>query len=143
MSIRYICKPELKLAVVVWDGVVTWDDWHAHLRRMFTDPVYAPIQSQFTDLRFSSISPTISNDQIQMMVDLIVDMRKKISLMKLAIVAGNDWDKPKLVEIALQPLSINSIVFNDLVTACLWLGVDVVKIGRDIQNIRLALRQDM
>jgi hypothetical protein len=142
MRIDYICKPNLKLAIAVWDGSVTWDNWQAHLHRMFSDPAYAPMQIQITDLRFSSINPTISNDEIQAMRNLLADQRERISLNKVAIVAGDDWSKPKLAEFALQTISVNSIVFNDLNTACLWLGVNVVEVGQDIEQIRIKLRQN-
>jgi hypothetical protein len=108
---------------------------------MLIDPDYAPMQAQINDLRYSSISPTISNDQIQAMVDLIDSHRKNISLSKLAIVAGNEWNKLQLAALGLKNISINPIVFNDLETACLWLGFDVEEVGKDIQQLRLKLRQ--
>ena len=57
-----------------------------------------------------------------------------------AIVAGADWDKPKLVEHLIEPLEVRPIVFTNLITACTWLDLDVVDIGREIQQIRLKLR---
>ena len=142
MGIDYICKPDLKLAVVAWDGNITWDYWQEHLRRIFSDPAYAPMQMQISDLRFSSISPTISNDEIQAMRDLLADQRERLSLKKIAMVAGDDWRKLKLAEFALHTISINSIVFNDLNTACLWLGVNVVEVGQEIKRLRIKLRQN-
>jgi hypothetical protein len=142
MSIGYICKPNLKLVIAVWDGIVTWDIWREHLQRMFSDPAYAPMEIQITDLRFSTISPTIAEDQIQIMKELLTSQREKVSLKKVAIVAGDEWNIPKLGEFALQTIFINSIVFNDLTTACLWLGADVVEVGEDIKQIRIKLRQN-
>ena len=141
MGIAYVCKPNRKLAVVVWDGLVTAEAWREHLQRMLIDPDYAPMQSQITDLRYSSISPTISDDQIRAMVDRIDSQRKNISLSKFAIVAGSEWNKPQQVAVGLQSISITPIVFNDLNTACLWLGVDLLEVDKDIQQIRLELRQ--
>jgi hypothetical protein len=141
MGIAYVCKPNRKLAVVVWDGLVTSDAWREHLQRMLIDPNYAPMQSQITDLRYSSISPTISDDQIKAMVDLMESQRKNISLSKFAIVAGSEWNKPQLAAFGLKSISVNPIVFNDLETACLWLGVDGEEVGKDIQQLRLKLRQ--
>lgn len=142
MSIDYVCKPNLKLAIVVWDGLITWDIWQEHLHRIFSDPAYAPMQMQISDLRFSSINPTIANDEIKTMKDLFADQRERVSLKKVAMVAGDEWNKLKLAEFALQTLSVSSIVFNDLVTACLWLGVDVLEVGQEIQQIRIKLRQN-
>ena len=54
--------------------------------------------------------------------------------------AGADWEKPKLVEHLIEPLQVRPIVFTNLVTAFTWLDLDVVDIGREIQQIRLKLR---
>lgn len=142
MGIDYLCKPNLKLAIVVWDGSVNWNYWQEHLHRIFSDPAYAPMQMQITDLRFSSIGPTIADDEIHAMRDLLADQRERLSLKKIAIVAGDEWRKLKLAEFVLQTISVNSIVFNDLSTACVWLGVNVVEVGQDIKQLRIKLRQN-
>ena len=142
MSIGYVCKPNLKLAIAVWDGIITWDIWQEHLHRLLSDPAYTSMQMQISDLRFSSINPTIAGDQIQTMKELFAGQSERLTMKKIAIVAGDEWSKPKLAEFALQAISINSIVFNDLVTACLWLGVDVVEVGQEIKQIRIKLRDN-
>ena len=107
---------------------------------MLLDPDYAPMKLQITDLRFASLKPMADKDQIQGMLASAAALREKVSLTKLAMVAGSEWDRPKVAELALKSLSVDSIVFNDPVTACVWLGVDAVEVGRDIQRIRLGLR---
>ena len=125
MGIGYVCKPNLKLAIVVWGGTVTWDDWRDHLQKMLLDPDYASMKLQITDLRFASIKATAEKDQIQGMLASAAALRQKVSLTKLAMVAGGEWGKPKIAELALKSLSVDSIVFNDPVTACVWLGVEL------------------
>lgn len=142
MGIGYICKSNLKLAVVVWDGIVAWDDWQKHLQRMFTDPAYAPMKIQITDLHYVSISTTISKEQIQVMTDMLTRQRESLSLEKIAIIAGDEWDKSQLVQIALRDISVNSIVFNELATACLWLGVNASEVEQDIKQVLMKLRQN-
>ena len=137
MGIAYGCKPNLKLALVVWDGLITWDEWRQHLQRMLVDPDYAPMQSQITDLRYSTISPSISNKEIQAMIDMVADQRENLSLKRVAIVAGDEWSKPKQTEVGLRSLSITPIVFNDLTLACEWLGLQEVEISKDLQQIRI------
>jgi hypothetical protein len=75
------------------------------------------------------------------MTKLLAAQRGKVSLIKVAIVAGNEWDKPKLVEFALHAISVNSIVFNDLATACIWLGVNAEQVGAVTEELRRRLRQ--
>src|SRR5271157_271290 len=134
MGIGYICKSNLKLAVVVWDGIVACDDWQKHLQRMFSDPAYASMQIQITDLHYVSSSPTISREQIQVMTDMFTRQRESLSLEKVALIAGDEWDKSQLVQIALRDISVNSIVFNELATACLWLGVKLSEAEQDIKQ---------
>ncbi len=140
MGIGYVCKPNLKLAIVVWGGTVALDDWRVHLQSMLQDPDYVPMKIQITDMRFASIKPDITKDQIQSVFASVAALLKIASLTKLAMVAGSEWDKSKGAELALKSLSVDSIVFNDPVTACVWLGVDAVEVGRDIQQIRLGFR---
>ena len=106
MGIAYSCKPNLKLALVVWDGPVTWTQWREHLERMLIDPDYGPMQIQITDLRYSTISPDISDAEIKSMIDMVADQRENLSLKRVAIVSGGEWSKPQLVEVGLKSLSI-------------------------------------
>jgi hypothetical protein len=141
MGIAYVCKPDRKLALVVWDGVVTWDDWWQHLPRMLSDPDFAAMEIQLTDLRYAAISPTISKDQIQTMVDLLRAQREHLSLRKVAIVAGDQWEKPKLAALGFESVSVAAIVFNELTASCQWLGVDAAAVAADIEELRPKLRE--
>jgi len=143
MSIGYICKPNERIAIIVWDGLVTLDQWRNHVDKMFADPAYVSLKLQLSDLRFSIFDGSITDEKIREVVDHIGTRQKMFSLSKLAMVAGTDWAKTKLAESLIQMLSITPIVFADLHTACRWLGLDVVNIGRDIQQIRVQLRQEL
>ena len=140
MGIAYLCKPDRKLAVVVWDGIVTWDVWREHLERMFMDTAWAPMEAQISDMRHSTADQTITITQIQEMVALLAAQRQRVALKKVAILAGSDWEKPKEAEGTLPSVSVLPIVFNDLSTACVWLGADVGEVERDVQQLRLKLR---
>lgn len=93
---------------------------------------------QLTDLRSCTIDPAIPNSAILRAVSFLARRRQQISQKKLAIVAGADWEKPKLIE----PLQVRPIVFTNLMTACAWLDLDVTETGREIQQIRLNLRSN-
>ena len=127
--------------IVVWDGLVDLAQWQAHVPRMLSDPQYVPAAAQLTDLRFSSIDESIGEDDIRRMTDYFATQHSKLEGKRLAIVAGGEWEKPKQVELSLKSQMVQTIVFNDLVTACVWLGTDVVEAGREIQQLRLKLRR--
>lgn len=141
MSIGYICKPNVSLAICVWDGVVTWDDWQKNMLRLFNDPDYFSIQQQIVDLRFSSIDSSITVQKLRQMSDFMVSHRQDFSLRKLALVAGEEWAKLKDFESAVKTASVDAIVFNDVLTACRWLGADAADVEATIGQIRLKLRQ--
>jgi len=140
MSIGYVCKPEQQLVIAVWDGTINLAQWRDHLRRMFADPDYALVKYQLTDLRFSEIDSSVKGLDIKRVVNFMATQPDKIAGKKIAIVAGNEWERPKQAESLLEAVSVHPIVFTDLVTACLWLGADVVEIGNIIKEIRLKLR---
>ena len=141
MAIDYVCKTDRRLVVVVWDQRVTLDQWRAHLERMFADPGYARADAQLTDMRFSSLDASITEMEIHRTVDTYIAERGLMARKRLAIVAGPDWDKAKLVERLIEPLNVRPIVFTNLITACTWLSLDVVEIGNALKEMRLKLRQ--
>ena len=141
MGIAYVCKPDRKLAVVVWDGWLPGRTGGSHYPRMLSDLDFAAMQTQISDLRYASISAAISNDKYQAMVDLLASEREHLSLRKIAIVAGTEWAKPKLAVAGMESVSVAAIVFNELTAACLWLGVDPVAAAADIEELRSNLRQ--
>ena len=141
MSIGYVCKPEKQLVIVVWDGTINLDQWREHLRRLLADSDYALLKYQLTDLRFSEIDPSVQGLDIQRTVDFMAAQPDRLAGKKIAIVAGNEWERPKQAESLLEKLSVQPIVFNDLVTACLWLGADVVEVGNTIKRVRQILRR--
>ena len=142
MAIDYVYKPDRQLVIVVWDGTIKAGQWRAHLIRIFADPNFRRAEMQLTDLRSCTIDPAIPNSAILRAVRFLARRRQQISQKKLAIVAGADWEKPKLVEHLIEPLEVRPIVFTNLITACTWLDLDVVDIGHEIQQIRLKLRHN-
>jgi hypothetical protein len=142
MAIDYVCMTEKRLVLVVWDQRVTVDQWRAHLQRMFADPCYARADAQLADLRYSTIDASVTEMEIHRIVDTtFVAERNLLAHKRLAIVAGPDWEKPKLVEQLIEPLNVRPIVFTNLVTACTWLSLEVVEIGNALKEMRLNLRQ--
>jgi hypothetical protein len=142
MAIDYVYKPDRRLVIVVWDGTIKTGQWRKHLIRIFADANFRRAEMQLTDLRSSIIDPAVTNNTILRAVSFLAGQREHISQKKLAIVAGADWEKPKLVERLIEPLQVRPIVFTNLMTACAWLDLDVIETGREIQQLRLKLRSN-
>ena len=76
------------------------------------------------------------------MIDLTASHRGRLSIARVAIVAGDDWERPRLAEAALKSISVTAIVFNDLTTACTWLGIDAAEAAADMERTRIKLRPE-
>ncbi len=140
MGIAYTCIPRLSLSVVVWHGRIERDELFLHLQGMLADPDFQAMQRHLSDQRFSIIASSITLKQVWRIVDLLRSRRKNLSLRKFALVAGTEWDLLKQFEAAVLSVGVNAIVFNDLDRACVWLNVDAVEIGAELEKLRRKLR---
>ncbi len=142
MGIAYFCERNKDPVIVVWDGTVNLEQWQIHLRRMLADSSYALARSQVSDLRYSVLDSSITEDTIRSTVELLAGQTDVIRGKRIAIIAGAQWEQAKNAELHLLRLAVDPIVFTDLVHACWWLGVDEVRVGSEIKRVRLALRGD-
>ncbi len=143
MAIDYTYAATNRLIVVAWDQNVSLQEWQAHLERMFVDPNYSQADYQLVDMRFAIIGPSITEAQIRRIVAEVESKSRLIIHKKLAIVAGSDWDKIKLFEKLIEPYGVRPVVFTNLLTACTWIGADVIEVGEEVKRMRLGLRENV
>ena len=123
---------------IVWDGKVTATDWRAHLGAMFEDPEWPVGPRNLTDLRSADISTITASDR-ESIVEMYVPHLDKLRGMKSAAVAGDNFGPSSDFESQNQPPGLSLIVFNDLLNACTWLGVDKATAQATIAELRLEL----
>lgn len=117
MGVAYDFTNELGIALQVWLGMVTLEEWRAHVRRQLSDPHYPPPgKRSLADLRFARLDPAVGRPEIQQIVTLYAQHRDKV--------AGEDFDRARVFERFIAQVSANAIVFDNFGTACLWLPVE-------------------
>ena len=124
---------------IVWDGVVTADDWRAHLREMFADPDWPVGSKNLTDLRTADVS-TITPEDRASIVTMYAPYADKVRGQKSAAVAGDNFDASREFEDQKEPAGLSLIVFNDLLNACTWLGIDKAVAQATVSELRQELR---
>jgi hypothetical protein len=140
MGIAYRIDTTLGLTTAVWDGVVTADDWRTHLLDLFADPDWPPCSLSLTDLRSADLSTITSADQTEVVAmygPRIDDVRGT----KSAAVAGDNFERSSEFESRKEPAGLRLIVFNDLLNACTWLGIDEAGAQATIDELRRELRE--
>lgn len=132
--------PRKALVISVWDGVVSFEDWKTNVRNLMADPDFSKTRMHLTDLRFGSSDGSVGENEIREMVDYIGRSDASAAGRKIAILGGDEFEKSRLFERLAEPLGINVIVFNELARACTWLGIDLKKTERQIEELRASLR---
>ncbi len=125
---------------IVWDGKVSVDDWRSHLREVFADADWPSGTRNLTDLRSADVS-TITPEDRASIVTMYAPHADKVRGMKSAAVAGDNFDVSRDFEDQKEPAGLSLIVFNDLVNACTWLGIDKPAAQATITELRRELRE--
>jgi hypothetical protein len=140
VGIAYRLDKAQGLMTIVWDGKVTADDWRAHLEAMFDDPEWPVGSRNLTDLRSADVSTITPEDRAQI-VTMYGPHADKVRGMKSAAVAGDNFDVSREFESEKEPAGMSLIVFNDLLNACTWLGVDKNVAQTTVTELRQEIRR--
>ena len=124
MSIVYQIEKEPGITYVVWDGVVTADQFLAHVQRLLADPDWPPAgRLHLTDLRTASIDASVDEAVLKKVADLYGQYPETANL-RAAIVAGAAFLRAGEFEKMTWRYPMFVFVFNTLNPACDWLGID-------------------
>jgi hypothetical protein len=140
MGIVYHVDKEEGITYVVWDGPVEAEQWLAHVQRLLSDPDWPAARGlHLTDLR-TGILDTAFDGSLLEEVATMFGSHAKISKVKTAIVAHEAFQKALLYERLVSRFEPFVIVFNDLGTACTWLGVNVEAASLALNALRTLAR---
>ena len=139
MGIAYRCDAASGCTYVVWDVEVTPDEWRSHFEAMSNDPAFPPGPRMLADLSTAGGAPGMSTDIVTEMATAWSERVARTGPMKLAIVPNGAWEKARQLERAIGDSGLTAIVFNDLVTACTWLGLQPALVGPIIEGLRAEL----
>jgi hypothetical protein len=134
MSIVY--RIDDGVAVVLWAGLVTADEWLAHVRHMVADPAWPPARGlHLSDLRSARIDASIDHAALSAGAALF-GAHDKIGDIRAAIVAGESFANARLFEDLIARQHGMAFAFNSLRPACDWLGVDPAAVEASLELLR-------
>jgi hypothetical protein len=141
MGIAYKIDPEAGVTYVVYDGIVTGEDFIAHTHRLIADPAWPPGRRlHLTDMTTQSAPHTLSPETIRSAADMWAPHTERIKKLRLAAVANDAFSNAQIFESTMNPHGPTIIVFNTLSTACVWLGIDADRAYEALRNLRQEYR---
>jgi hypothetical protein len=140
MSIVYRIDKEQGSTFVLWHGVVTAEVFLAHARQLRSDADWPPDRHlHLSDLRTASLDVSIDEGTLAAVADLYGG-HPKIATLRAAIVAGEAFKKAVVFEHLISRYRLSVIVFNTLVGACTWLGINVDHAEQTLRQLRVQAR---
>jgi hypothetical protein len=135
MPIGYKVAHGGKLVVEVWTKQITMRDLLVHHDASLNDPAILPDRAEFIDLTRAS-GPRIGETEIAQFVGDYRAHATKMVNTNIAIVAtGEQFDQARIFERLSMPHLVTVVVFNEVDTACTWLGVDETEIRSLVRDV--------
>jgi len=138
VAIAYRLDHALGLTLVVWDGVVTGYDAEEQARRLRADPDWPPGSLHVLDVTSVSSVPTVADTKL---VEMLAEMAETRQI-RFAVIASDAFAEATRFQEAASAVGVSRvIVFNELSTACTWLGVDLTATRAALSALRNELRE--
>jgi hypothetical protein len=142
MGIAYRCDETTGLCVSVWDGEVTDEQRRQHIATLEADRGWGSGGLLLTDLSGVSASRRPSVKQVlEAAGEFSEKLARHVRDAKWAMVASETFVLAQRFSTYLEEEVPRLIVFNDLATACTWLGVDGAAAGTVVDELRAELRR--
>jgi hypothetical protein len=138
LGIAYRFLDDADVIVTVWDGTVTPAEWADAIARHGESPEWLKGKRRLTDARTADPSGITPEDVDAVSANYGPGIQATDA--RLAIVASDGWALAQQVESTMRKLGLTTVVFNDVHTACAWLGVDADLVSVATREIRQELR---
>lgn len=140
MSIVYRIDKDEGVSFALWDGVVTAEVFLAHANQLVSDADWPARRGlHLTDLQTTTLDASIDESILERSADLY-GRHPKISTLKVAIVANEAFKKAVIFERFFLRYQPSVIVFNNLETACTWLGISPDTAAHTLRSLRKLVR---
>ena len=136
MGIRYRVHFEKKFVFVAWKGVISADEWFEHIGRLIADSHWPSISAMLVNLHSVTDISSIGEAEIQHAVSLFNSIPEALSNKRIAVVASDAFWKSRRFGQLIAPYGPSILVFNDLSTACIYLGIKLTDATKAIQELR-------
>jgi hypothetical protein len=139
----YRCDTGLGLTVSVADGDMTLEQRREQITTLAADPDWPKTQRLITDLTTLSAESRPSAERVaESSDDFLRQLAPHTENLRWAIVAHHTFHEAQMFERNLESQGPRIIVFNNVDTACTWLGVDTTDVRDAIDDLRRQLRAD-
>jgi hypothetical protein len=142
MAIIQHFDPQKNLFIVVWHGTVTADEWFQYATRLTSHPAWSMTPRLLADLQFAQDTSTIGFEEIANAVRIFSGDRSALVGKQIAVVARDQFGKARRFGDLIAPFGVALVVFNNVDTACLFLGVDKGYASSKIQELRKPLLEE-
>ena len=142
MGILQRFDPQKGIVFVVWEGVVTAEEWFGYAQKLVSHPDWADTSRVLGDLLSVKDTSSIQNREIEHATQIFSANPRALRNKKLAVIAGDEFGKARHFEDLLMHFGVSSVVFNNLDTACLFLGVDMLHAYRTLDTMRQELQRE-
>ncbi len=130
MPVKYVVVDNGNLVIERWMGKISHAELLEHERQQLGDRSIKRGAKVLVDARKASF-PETTLDGLHELTDLYVKLQRKVSTSKCALLVNHKaWPQAKAFETGGEKHGLTIITFNELGTACVWLGIDL-HIARD------------
>jgi hypothetical protein len=143
MGIAYRCDPVTRVSIEVWHGEVTLDVARLHVEQLAKDPDWAASRRIVTDLTGLASASRPHSDQIAALADAFLQqLAYLVTDAKWSIIADQAVADALAFGERVRHEVRRMIVFTNLITACVWLGVDRDEVEPVIDELRGQIRAE-
>ena len=121
---------------VVWKGVVTAEEWFSKAERLASHPRWPGTPRVLADLLPVTDTSSIQEQEIEHAAGIFARNWKSLRGKKVAVLAKDEFARARYFADLLVRFGFSMVVFNNLDTACLFLGIDVVYAYRELDELR-------
>lgn len=137
MGIAYRCDPATGVSVEVWDGTISFDVAALHVEQLSKDPEWAASRRIVTDLTGMAADSRPDADDLRRLSDAFLhQLAHLVSDAKWSVIADSAFAEALVFGEHVRHGVRRMIVFTNLVTACVWLGIEPDDVRPVIEDLR-------
>ncbi len=126
MSIIQKFDEQKRVVFVVWAETVTTEEWFGYISRLVSNQAWSRTPCLLVDLLPVRDTSSIGNAEIDRATEIFASDSKALRGKKVAVLARDEFGRARYFGDLVARLGVSLIVFNNLDTACLFLGLDLI-----------------
>ena len=124
MSNAYIVNREQGEVFELWTGEISNEEIFTHQRAVLSDPGFQEARRFLVDIIAASFDPMGGTKMMSDFVGMCGGVAEKSAGMKVAVLASANFAREAIYDSQPKPKAPRTVVFNDISSACAWLGIE-------------------